>query len=325
MKNKGFTLIELLGVIIILALLMIIVFPSIINSVKNSSNKTDDLTKELIYNAANLFIDDHINDFPKMNGSKYSIELSTLVDEGLLTGPIKLSGSDLDITNSKCIQVTYNNGYKYELKDSGTCENLGMCTLEDKDSNGVASLSDVVTCGTENFYVMYNENSEITMLSMYNLYVGKVHDSTTNTINLLESPTNLQKDGHKAGVAFSSTTYWSSTVSNYPAFVYNENSNLYQYVSEYERILNEELKVNNARATLISYEQVSDLKDNKGNPSWLYSTNYWTGTAAKSNGIWHSGLNDTFYDSCYAETCGQDSIVSISGVRPVVTISTNQI
>lgn len=124
MKNKGFTLIELLGVIIILALLMIIVFPSIINSVKNSSNKTDDLTKELIYNAANLFIDDHINDFPKMNGSKYSIELSTLVGEGLLTGPIKLSGSDLDITNSKCIQVTYNNGYKYELKDSGSCKEI---------------------------------------------------------------------------------------------------------------------------------------------------------------------------------------------------------
>lgn len=132
MKNKGFTLIELLGVIIILALLMIIVFPSIINSVKNSSNKTDDLTKELIYNAANLFIDDHINDFPKMNGSKYSIELSTLVGEGLLTGPIKLSGSDLDITNNKCIQVTYNNGYNYELKDSGTCKEIIKYSLPEE-------------------------------------------------------------------------------------------------------------------------------------------------------------------------------------------------
>ena len=132
MKNKGFTLIELLGVIIILALLMIIVFPSIINSVKNSSNKTDDLTKELIYNAADLFIDDHINDFPKMNGSKYSIELSTLVGEGLLTGPIKLSSSDSDITNNKCIQVTYNNGYKYELKDNGTCKEIIKYSLPEE-------------------------------------------------------------------------------------------------------------------------------------------------------------------------------------------------
>ncbi|MBQ2946246.1 MAG: prepilin-type N-terminal cleavage/methylation domain-containing protein [Bacilli bacterium] len=124
MKNKGFTLIELLGVIIILALLMIIVFPSIVNSVKNSSNKTDDLTKELIYNAADLFIDQHINDFPKMSGSKYSILLSDLVEEGLLTGPIKLSGSDADITNNKCIQVTYQSDYIYELKDSGTCKEI---------------------------------------------------------------------------------------------------------------------------------------------------------------------------------------------------------
>ena len=132
MKNKGITLIELLGVIIILALLMIIVFPSIVNSVKKSSNKTDDLTKELIYNASDLFVDQHINEFPKMNGSKYIIELSTLVEEGLLTGPIKLSGSDLDVTNNKCIQVTYNEGYTYELKDSGTCKNFVKYILPDE-------------------------------------------------------------------------------------------------------------------------------------------------------------------------------------------------
>lgn len=124
MKNKGFTLIELLGVIIILALLMIIVFPSIINSVKNSSDKTDELTKELIYNAADLFIDRHMNEFPKTVENKYVIDLKSLIDEGLITGPIKLSDSDTDVTNKKCIQVTYNKGYKYELKDSGSCEEI---------------------------------------------------------------------------------------------------------------------------------------------------------------------------------------------------------
>lgn len=130
--KKGFTLIELLGVIIILALLMIIVFPSIVNSVKNSSNKTDDLTLDLIYNAADLFIKDHINNFPKMNGSKYSIELKDLVNEGLLVAPIKLSNSDADITNNKCIQVTYQNDYTYELKDSGTCKQFIKYELPDE-------------------------------------------------------------------------------------------------------------------------------------------------------------------------------------------------
>mgnify|MGYP003300450673 CR=1 FL=1 len=182
MKNKGFTLIELLGVIIILALLMIIVFPSIINSVKNSSNKTDDLTKELIYNAADLFIDEHINDFPKMNGSKYSIELSTLVGEGLLTGPIKLSSSDADITNNKCIQVTYNNGYNYELKDSGTCVETIKYSLPEEyqqveyiESTGEQIInSEVITSDDVGMYAdFYIESSSVIM--------GSRSDNENNT------------------------------------------------------------------------------------------------------------------------------------------------
>ena len=117
MKNKGFTLIELLGVIIILALLMILVFPSIINSVKNTSNKTDDLTKKLIYNAADLFIDEHKSVYPKVSGNKYRIGVWELVSEGLLSSPIKLSDSDEDVTNTKCVDVTYTTDYEYELID----------------------------------------------------------------------------------------------------------------------------------------------------------------------------------------------------------------
>lgn len=122
--NKGFTLIELLGVIIIIALLTVIIFPNIINSVKNSSNKTDELTLELIYNASDLFISNHQNDFPKQNGNKYIIQLKDLVEEGHLVSPIKLSDSENDITDEKCIQVTYDDGYDYELKDNGDCESL---------------------------------------------------------------------------------------------------------------------------------------------------------------------------------------------------------
>ena len=38
MKNKGFTLIELLGVMVILALVITLAFPSLINSIKKSYN-----------------------------------------------------------------------------------------------------------------------------------------------------------------------------------------------------------------------------------------------------------------------------------------------
>lgn len=122
MKNKGFTLIELLGVIIIIALLMVLIFPSVINSIKDSSNKTDSLTYKLIYNAADIHISNHLDYFKKVDQNKYIILLSDLVAEDLLASPIKLSDSGADITNTKCIQVTYsNNKFNYELKDAGTC------------------------------------------------------------------------------------------------------------------------------------------------------------------------------------------------------------
>ena len=135
--KRGFTLIELLGVIIILALLAILVFPSIVNSVRNSSKKTDDLTLDLIYNAASLYIDNYKNKFPKTNGNEYSIKLQDLVDEGLLVSPIKLSESNSDLTSKKCVQVSYNDGFDYELKDAGSCNHIY--------SNGQTIYFDVVT------------------------------------------------------------------------------------------------------------------------------------------------------------------------------------
>ena len=342
MKNKGFTLIELLGVIIILALLMIIVFPSIINSVKNSSNQTDDLTKELIYNATDLFIDEHINDFPKNNGSKYSIELSLLVDEGLLTGPIKLSGSDQDITNNKCIQVIYDKGYNYELKDSGTCEMFSKCNFEDVDKNDMYSKGDIISCNVANsiekFYVMENENEdatpdEIDMLSMYNLYVNNSFDASTLLSKTLENPTGIQNELAKGFISSASIYYgtlgFSSiflapTVSGYPAYIYNENADIiYPYVNEYEKYLKQN-GVTSIKTSLISKEQIEYLGCSLENenctlaPNWVYSTSYWTGFAHDENHVWNV-LSNGKLDYCVSNVdCGV-------GVRPVVTISITHI
>lgn len=130
MKNNGFTLVELLGVIIILALLITLVFPSIINSVKSSGEKTDKLTLEMIYNASDLYISNHKDNFKKVNGNKYIISLEELVAEDLLASPIKLSDSDIDITDSKSVQVTYSNGeFTYELKNSSECVRINRMII----------------------------------------------------------------------------------------------------------------------------------------------------------------------------------------------------
>jgi len=121
MKNKGFTLIELLGVMVILALVITLAFPSLINSIKKSSNETDELTLDLIYNAVDLYIENHSEKFETIKGNKYEIKIKDLIEEKLLVSTLKLSDSE-DVARDKCIQITYDDKFKYELKNNGECE-----------------------------------------------------------------------------------------------------------------------------------------------------------------------------------------------------------
>lgn len=121
MKNRGFTLAELLAVIIIISILTLLVLPSIVNSVRNSSEKIDDVTLNLIYNAADLYVSNHSSDFLKKDGNKYIINLSDLISEKYLKNSIKMADGQY-IEENKCVQVTYDDGFNYELKEIGTCE-----------------------------------------------------------------------------------------------------------------------------------------------------------------------------------------------------------
>jgi len=49
MKQKGFTLAELIGVVAILGVISVLVAPTIINQIRNSQNKIDAVTEELLF------------------------------------------------------------------------------------------------------------------------------------------------------------------------------------------------------------------------------------------------------------------------------------
>lgn len=292
MKNDGFTLIELLGVIIILSLLIFLAFPSIINSVKNSSNKTDNLTKEMIYKASNLYVSNHINKFQKINGNKYIIELKDLVEEEYLVSPIKLSNNK-DVTNKKCVQVVYNNGFKYELKDNGTCEKTRICILDDKARDKRVDLGDEVTCGSESFYVIPNDFSahptatvgNMTLLAKYNLDVGSVYDGTSLTP--ISNPTGIQNREaigwreneqypYYGVIAFSSENYWGSA--QVGQFIYDHRSLLYKHVENY-KIYMENLGVDVKEASLVSFQQFNTFITSRNKPQDFVHTSFWLGTA----------------------------------------------
>ena len=113
---------------------------------------------------------------------------------------------------------------------------------------------------------MYSDDTTVTMLAKYNLYVGGESNSSWTAYG--EEATGKQDSNmlgyapgqsvRKGTMAFSSTYYWSSTVSSYPAYVYDSNSTLYSYVENYKTYLST-LGVTPSEARLITYEELTAL------------------------------------------------------------------
>ena len=117
---------------------------------------------------------------------------------------------------------------------------------------------------------------------------------------------------------FSNTNYWSSTVSSYPAYVYDSNSTLYSYVENYKTYLST-LGVTPTEARLITYEELISLGCSVSNctkaPSWVYATSYWSGSANSSSGVWYVNSDGYFYFIIFYTDNNN------RGCRPVITIS----
>ncbi|MDD2391440.1 MAG: type II secretion system protein [Bacilli bacterium] len=121
MKNKGFTLAELVGVVVILTLVMLIVFPAVTKVLKQNKNEISDSTLIFYKTQAENYISDNGIDFKTVNGSIYCIKLKTLVDYGYLKEPLLDSKTSKEFDQKLFLEMTYNdNSWDAELKE--TCE-----------------------------------------------------------------------------------------------------------------------------------------------------------------------------------------------------------
>ena len=117
MKKRGFTLIEMMAVIVILGIISIVVMPLIINKVKNKQTDVDSATRQLIYNAAALYIKDSTSNIN--SNSTFCVPLTDLVNIGYLSDPIS---SKEDIPLSNVVKVIYSNTFNdYEIVESSNC------------------------------------------------------------------------------------------------------------------------------------------------------------------------------------------------------------
>lgn len=117
-NNKAFTLVEVLAVIVIVSLIMGIAVPAIVTSINNKRSQISDVSKEMIYDATQLYISE-------AGISDSCISLETLVNAGKLKAPVRDLKNDKDIPLNYYIKVTDSgdNNYEYELVK--TCSSSG--------------------------------------------------------------------------------------------------------------------------------------------------------------------------------------------------------
>ena len=185
--KKGFTLIELLAVIVILAIIALIATPIILGIINDAREKANERSVELYasavkngiaaYQLTGLTAPKSFSDLT----IEYDGDVVCLTQELYEDGTFYLEGCKVNGSEKE---------YSYGTKQGS--EMVKACTLEDKDGDGVASLNDVVTCGTESFYVIDNNASEITMFAKTFLYAGYNISASDGMTYPIENPTYLQ-------------------------------------------------------------------------------------------------------------------------------------
>ena len=118
-KVNGFTLVELLGVVVILAMLALIVYPAVTAQIKRANDKLSTATVSLIETGAKSYINDHKNDYPKRENAKYCITLDTLAKENYIRESIVDPNTNDELDLTKIVVAKYKNGkFTCEIKNA---------------------------------------------------------------------------------------------------------------------------------------------------------------------------------------------------------------
>ena len=137
-QRNGFTLAELLGVIVILAILVLVAFPPIVNEIRKTKSQLNDATLKLVYSAAEIYIDNNQNTYPFYDGNNYCISLQTLVNSGDLKEPVNDVETGQPISLEKIVRVNIVNraNIDYSLVDSGDCVVVDNTPIVNADNSG---------------------------------------------------------------------------------------------------------------------------------------------------------------------------------------------
>ncbi len=188
--KKGFTLVELIGVIIILALIMLLAVPPILNSIRSTRNELSDASKKIIYTAANLYVSENLNDFPKYDGNTFCVSIDTLSKKEYLPTIVYDSATGDEIPKDSLVEIKVeNNNYTYNM-NNGCVEVVAKTLIETllaqyNESNTTGLVKDSTN---PNLYYYTGTNEEVgNNFLWYGGHQWRVleFDKSANTVTLI--------------------------------------------------------------------------------------------------------------------------------------------
>lgn len=346
-KNNGFTLVELIAVITILSLIVLVSVPVIINTINRAEQKEYDKFKQIVVNAAELYLERNRDLYPHFSeiGDSIDINAETLIKEGYLKSDL-IDPIDNNKVSKYKVSVIYGQDgiLEYKTLKRKTFAELATTTDEVTSVNACA-LSGTCQVGTKfaiqvnendiyNFYVISDDGNEVSLIMDRNL------GDNVPWISAEDYATANSEEGDQTYCAYDAcsdegpltavntlkirTDSWTNI--NVRQYTYGDDGGGNRYSSFTETM----------RARLLTYEEaISEIigcgQTAKSCPEWLYKNlrntgdvstyGYWTTAAHPSNSHIAWNIYGVGRVDCHDISNNDINHKDSHGLRPVITVS----
>ncbi len=256
--KKGFTLIELLAVILILAVISVITYPKVIDTIGASRLTAYNVSKSNIVDAAKL---KYLADVNSTSITEYTVQ--DLIDTGYIKKGTKNPLTDEDYDNNTKVLITNNNGVvRYEYVEGKTLYDY-VSTKSEKE-NVYKVNNEFVYKGKDSLnYVSFNKDVyRLVKVDMYRCsYLVKETDEKIDKQNIEEyekSYTNDNFDEEVRNKLFSdasiiSLELYNQTILNNSSYINMDNNDWIKDNNEYKVMTmnNEFTSVDSAKTYIV--------------------------------------------------------------------------
>lgn len=124
MNRRGFTLVEVIGVLTLLALIVLVAFPSILGAMQKADKEMNEATTEMIITNAKSYWEDTTTRV-EQEGKTYCVTVKKLIQQNYTKTPISTVDKEKakEIEDSYCVVAIYeSNKWNYKFTTScGSC------------------------------------------------------------------------------------------------------------------------------------------------------------------------------------------------------------